>query len=392
MRPSGRSARIPADVAIRARTRPAITIAVALVLLAWLGIAAVGGQAQGRLSQVQQNDAAAFLPESAESTRADALARQFVPERALPALVILADENGRALSGEQLRLIDSLAGDLPETPLAEGLSIQDVLIAPTVVVPSDDGRAALIPVAIDADRADERVGEDRLARVVTTALRDHLADVAPDAGLAAHVSGPAGVITDLVAAFGGIDGVLLAVALVVVFAILVVVYRSPSLPITVLLTAVFALAAAALVVEPLARSGVLTLSGQSQGILSILVVGAATDYSLLLVARYREELTRHEHPHAALAVAWRATVPPIAASALTVIAGVLCLMLSDLASNASLGPVAAVGIVAAFVAALTLLPALLVIAGRRSRGIFWPRVPRYEGSSGDGSTRLCYEA
>ena len=152
-----------------------------------------------------------------------------------------------------------------------------------------------------------------------------------------HVTGPAGAIADLVKAFGGIDSLLLLVALGVVFVILVLVYRSPSLPFTVLFTSLFALAGAALVVYQLAANGVLVLNGQSQGILFILVVGAATDYSLLLVARYREELRWVAEPHRAMKRAMRAAIGPIAASAGTVVAGLLCLLLSDLASNRSSG-------------------------------------------------------
>ena len=152
------------------------------------------------------------------------------------------------------------------------------------------------------------------------------------------MTGPAGFVADLVTAFGGIDGVLLLVALGAVLLILVLVYRSPFLPFVVIFTAVFALCLAGLVVYNLAANGTLVLNGQSQGILSILVVGASVDYALLLVARYREELARVEHPATAMGRALRACVEPIAASAGTVIAGVLCLLLSDLGSNRSLGP------------------------------------------------------
>ncbi len=159
------------------------------------------------------------------------------------------------------------------------------------------------------------------------------------------------------------------------FFILLVVYRSPILPITVLFTATFGLAIAAMVIYPLAKNDIIGLNGQSQGILSILVVGAATDYSLLLVSRYREEL--HEHPSkwVAMRVAWRAAVEPIAASAATVILGLLCLLLSQLGSTRGLGPIGALGIAGALVASLTFLPAVLLLFGRR---IFWPIVPRVD--------------
>ena len=143
--------------------------------------------------------------------------------------------------------------------------------------------------------------------------------------MAFHVTGPGGFFADFITAFGGIDGILLFVALGVVFLILLIVYRSPILPIAVLVTALFGLSAAALVIYPLAKNGSISLSGQSQGILSILVVGAATDYALLLVARYKEELHDNESTWAAMRTAWRAAVEPIAASAATVILGLLCL-------------------------------------------------------------------
>ena len=160
--------------------------------------------------------------------------------------------------------------------------------------------------------------------------------------------------------------------------ILILVYRAIALPFVVLFTSVSGLALAGGVVYLLAKNDVITLNGQSQGILFILVVGAATDYGLLLVSRYREELTRVESTWTALTRAWRACLEPIAASAGTVIIGLLCLLLSDLNSNRSLGPVGAIGIASAFVAAMTLLPALLM-AGR---WLFWPRIPRVAAARG----------
>uniref|UniRef100_UPI00135BFDBF MMPL family transporter n=1 Tax=Cellulomonas citrea TaxID=1909423 RepID=UPI00135BFDBF len=253
-----------------------------------------------------------------------------------------------------------------------------------VVAPAQDGSALLVVLPLDAAAADQLLPDgERTATVFVTDVRAALLDQlgasasqAGDLGLNAWVTGPAGFVADLVAAFAGIDGVLLLVALGAVLLILVVVYRSPFLPLAVIGTAVFALALAGFVVYQLAANDVLVLNGQSQGILSILVVGASVDYSLLLVARYREELHRHEHPAAAMGAALRAAIEPIAASAGTVIAGVLCLLLSELGSNRSLGPVAAVGVVSSFLAALTLLPAILLLPGRRARVLFWPRVPR----------------
>ena len=149
---------------------------------------------------------------------------------------------------------------------------------------------------------------------------------------------PPGLIADLGAAFAGIDGLLLLVALSAVLIILILVYRALVLPFVVLFTSISALALAGGVVYLLAKNGVLPLNGQSQGILFILVVGAATDYGLLLVSRYREELTRVESTWTAVKRAWRSCLEPIAASAGTVIIGLLCLLLSNLNSNRSLGP------------------------------------------------------
>lgn len=349
-----------------------------LVLVAWLVVGAFGGMAQGRLSEVQENDAAAFLPASAESTRAAELARGFVETTTLPALVVVeARPEGSPLAPEQLAAVQAFAQGLPALSVpGTGGTLGDLLTGPVAAVPASDGEAVLVPVPLDAERAAETTqDEENVVNLVVDVLRDATGSLAESGDLAAWVTGPAGSVADLVAAFGGIDGILLVVAVLVVLAILVLVYRSPLLPFAVIFTALFGLTAASLVVYHLAAGGTLDLNGQSQGILFILVVGAATDYSLLLVARYREELIRHESVYSAMRIAWRRSLAPISASAGTVVAGLLCLLLSDLSSNASLGPVAAIGIVSSYLAALTLLPALLLLAGRRSRAVFWPRVP-----------------
>jgi RND superfamily putative drug exporter len=365
------------------------------VLAAWLGVAALGGPAQGKLASVQKNDAAAFLPRSAESTRAAAAAAGFEDSTSLPALVVLEARAGDEHGSSALEAAKAYAAAVPGLRLetagpGDPATVGDTLTADPVAVPARDGEAALVVVPLDAARASTLVGpdEERLSSVVVAALRDLVDAPAADGGLAstgvdAWVTGPAGFVADLSGAFGGIDTLLLFVALGAVLVILALVYRSPVLPVMVILTAVFALTLAGLVVYQLAANDVLVLNGQSQGILSILVVGAAVDYSLLVVARYREELRHVPDPRTAVLRAARASLPPVAASAGTVAAGLLCLLLSDLSSNRSLGPVAAIGIAASFLAAMTFLPALLVIAGRRSRGLFWPRVPRYAGPRAD---------
>ena len=351
-----------------------------VVLLIWLALAGAGGMSIGSLSEVQENDATSFLPESAESTEAAALAREFRDDTVLPALVVVRGDG--ALTPEQIGETQAFAEEIGTLELEPGRTVGDLLLAPAVAIPSEDGEAVLVTVSLDAEAANEQIGEERAVNLVVERLRAAAdSSLEADSGLEAWVTGPAGSIADLVAAFAGIDGLLLGVALVVVLVILVLVYRSPVLPFAVLLTSLFGLSAAALAVYQLAAADVLVLNGQSQGILFILVVGAATDYSLLIVARYREELRRVPSPYTAMRRALRASIEPVAASAGTVIAGLLCLLLSDLRSNSSLGPVAAIGIVAAFLAAMTLLPALLLVGGRRSRGAFWPRVPRVEADA-----------
>ncbi|MHA7279568.1 MMPL family transporter [Arthrobacter sp. MDT2-2] len=331
-----------------------------VVVLIWLVGAAVGGPTFGRLEEVSSNDSASFLPASAESTEAGELQQRFSDSDAIPAVIVA--ESDTAIEPRNLGLYEEVGVALGEV---EGLE-PPAAGAPAVAgpIPSEDGMAVqyIAFVSSDAELA-EVVGE----------LRTVLADELPD-GVTGYVTGPAGFTNDLVEAFGGIDGILLGVALGAVFVILLAVYRSVVLPFLVLLTSVFALATSILLVFGFAKLEVIQLTGQSQGILSILVIGAATDYALLLVARFREALAEHELKWDAMRVAYRTSVAPILASGATVILGLLCLLFSDLNSNRSLGPIAAIGIAFSLGAALTFLPALLLLFGRSA---FWPLQPRY---------------
>jgi len=340
-----------------------------VLLLVWLAVSGVGGPLVGRLSEVQQNDQAGFLPADAESTRVAALSARFSSGNNLPFFVVVERPDG--LTAADTAAVQRYIGTLPTLRLPGTAKSDSELAAyrlagylapgPTVAVPSRDGKAVLLPVAVREEYAGRNLPDgNSVVLGVAEALRSQAAtDLAAD-GLRAYVTGPGGLTADLITAFGGIDGRLLGVALVAVFVILLLVYRSPVLPFAALLTAMFGLSAAALVVYPLARDGVIDLNGQSQGILSILVIGAATDYALLLVARYREELHEHESKYAAMSRAWRRTVEPVSASAATVVLGLLCLLLSELGSTRGLGPVGALGIAGAFLAALTFLPVLLL--------------------------------
>ncbi|WP_179432033.1 MMPL family transporter [Microbacterium pseudoresistens] len=327
----------------------------AVLILLWLGGAALGGPLFGKVDEVSSNDSTAYLPDSADATEVQGLLGEFSGSDAIPGIVVFVGDD--EFTEEQL---EAIGAALDEAPSVEGV-VGDI----SPPIPSDDGRAAQAFVPIDAD-AD--VGD------AVAALGDELRAAAP-AGVDVYVTGPAGFTADLVAGFAGIDGLLILVAFGAVLVILILVYRSFLLPIVVLSTSLFALCVALLVVWWLAKWGVLLLSGQTQGILFILVIGAATDYALLFVSRFREELRVTNDRGAAIAAAWKGSVEPIVASGGTVIAGLLCLLLSDLKSNSTLGPVAAIGIVFAMLSALTLLPALLFAFGRT---VFWPRRPAFE--------------
>ena len=355
------------------RTRLTRAFALILVLLVWFGLASVGGPLVGRLSEVQKNDNASFLPKSAESTEVGKLAAKFSSADTLPYFVVVEREAG--LKPSDAGAVKDFITGIPSLPFdIRGYTLGTYLAGPlAAAIPSKDGKALLVPVLLNSKKAAETIGSSSPLFEGAKALRASAATTLTRSGLVVYVTGPGGILADFVTAFGGIDGILLFVALGVVFFILLVVYRSPILPIAVLMTAVFGLAVAAMVIYPLAKNDIIGLNGQSQGILSILVVGGATDYSLLLVSRYREELHQHPSKWVAMAVAWRAAVQPIAASAATVILGLLCLLLSKLGSTRGLGPIGALGIAGALVASLTFLPAVLLLFGRR---IFWPIVPR----------------
>lgn len=326
-----------------------------LLIVGWLAGAAIGGPYFGRVSEVSSNDQTAYLPESADATQVQKVLKDFRDSNEIPAIVVFAGPD--KLTTEQ---IASISKDVKSLTQIAGVSADT-----SPAIPSEDGKAlqAFVPI-----QGDSEIGG------VVTKISDTLRSTAPD-GVTVHVTGPAGFTADLIDGFAGIDGILLGVALLAVFVILILVYRSLLLPVAVLATSMFALCVALLTVWWMAKAGILMLSGQTQGILFILVIGAATDYSLLYVSRYREELRISKDKWAATMQAIKKSAEPIAASGGTVIAGLLCLLLSDLKSNSSLGPVAAVGIVFAMLSALTLLPALLFAFGRAA---FWPRRPKYE--------------
>ncbi|HBU43886.1 MAG: MMPL family transporter [Actinobacteria bacterium] len=326
----------------------------ALLVLIWVGVGSVGGPYFGKVDEVASNDQSSFLPESADATRVAERLPDFLGDEAIPAVLVVTGDG--ELTDDQLAEVQTLVDEIA--------NIDGVLDGVSPPVVSDDGEAVQVFIPIDSSGEVREIVEE-----IRTLVTDDL-----QAPLEGWVTGPAGFTSDLVKGFLGIDGLLLIVALVAVFVILVIVYRSPLLPILVLMTSTFALTVALLVVWWLAYAGVFVLNGQVQGILFILVIGAATDYALLYVARFREAIGEGEQRWNATLRAWKGSFEPILASGGTVIAGLLILLLSDLATNRALGPIASIGIAFAMLSALTFLPALLALFGRVA---FWPFIPKH---------------
>ncbi len=362
----------------RTKGRRALWIAV-VSIIAWLSIGGFSGAAFSKISTVQENDNSAFLPENAESTIAGKITVKFSDqsENLLPTLLLLVGDLNPATNPEAFSAANQYAATLGTKVLPESgkpLSAYFVPGAPLQAIPSADGKAVLINVQLDAKIAGENIDKEPVLPLLIDFIREDM-EKSFGATLESHVTGPGGIFADLFGAFGSIDTKLLQTTLIVVAIILIVVYRSPILWIIPLFTAGTALGLATMVVYYLAKADVIDLNGQTQGILDVLVLGAATDYALLLISRYREELHHHESRYESMKIALRGVVEPIVASGSTVIAGLMVLLLSDLSSNRGLGPVGSIGIASAMLAALTLLPALLIVFGR---WIFWPKVPRFD--------------
>lgn len=338
----------------------------ALLILGWLVASGIGGSYFGKLSGVQDNSTFASLPAGTEAAAVQAVEARLTDTNSFPAIVVWTFPGTLDRS-----TVAALAPAITRLHTVSGLAPGGAVVGP---IPARDGTAAEVIVAVDSGKPDTLAATlDSIRAASRTAL---------PAGATVYVTGPAAFTADLSSAFAGLDGKLLVTAFGVVALILVIVYRSPILPFLVLLSAGLALSIATLVVYHLAKAGTVSLNGQSQGILFILAVGATTDYSLLLVARYREELRVREHAWAAMRAALRACREPIGASAGTVVLGLLCLLISRVKTLSAIGPVAAVGIAGSLLVALTFLPAVLVLLGRAS---FWPFRPQLGTAKPEGA-------
>jgi RND superfamily putative drug exporter len=331
-----------------------------LSLALWVVVAVLLLPLANRGAEAQSTDAAGLLPRDAETTRAVERARSAFPGSDAPvAVVVYARDTG--ITAADLAAVE--ADRSAFAALAPGIG---------PAAESDDGRAVIVTVPVTGTGADVGATVDRIRREVAGG----------PVGLETAVTGSAGIEADSDEVGNGVETTLLLATVGVVALLLLVTYRSPVLWLVPLVVVGLASQIAAAVAYLLSRHAGVTVTETGSTVMLILVFGAGTDYALLLIARYREELRGHRDRYAAMAVAWRRSFPAILASAATVVVGLLCLLAAQTDDLRGIGPIAAAGIAVAFAAMTTLLPALLVLLGR---WVFWPAVPRY--SPGAGAAR-----
>nr|WP_042187135.1 MMPL family transporter [Kibdelosporangium sp. MJ126-NF4]CEL17829.1 possible membrane protein [Kibdelosporangium sp. MJ126-NF4]CTQ90947.1 possible membrane protein [Kibdelosporangium sp. MJ126-NF4] len=323
----------------------------ALLIVVWLGLGGGLGPIGGKINDVAVSGAAAALPTNAESSEVIRIINRIDGET-LPAVAVYARPGGLTAADRA-----AIAADVDWVRGQLGPAVHGGPIGPIGGKINGAAEQVIVPFA----------GSDMYK---VTPFVDQLRErLSRHTDLAAHVTGPAGIQADVTNALGAIDLMLVIVTAVVILIILLVVYRSPLLPLLVLGIAGTSLGLMLGILYLLVDAGALTMSAEIAGIVNVLVLGAGTDYALLLIARYREELHRHQDKYEAMRRALRASIGPILASASTVVVGLLCLLVSDLGLNRDLGPAGAIGIACAFLAMVTFLPAVLVLLGRNA---FWP--------------------
>lgn len=331
--------------------------AVPWVLLGlWVAALALVGPFAGKLGQVQHDRATDYLPAGAGSTQV-ARIQDALPGGESTEMVLVYHRDG-GLRAADRRVA---AGQVEEIAGAH-----ELVGGKPKGVPSDDGTTLMYPVVSNEPGSDEKL-RDALVEEVRGIARGQ-------DGLSVEVGGTAALGTDAGKVYDSLGGPLLYTTVAVVALLLILIYRSPVLWLVPLVVAGVADFLSMGAVYGLNQAFGTTVTGQSAGVMTILVFGAGTDYALLLISRYREELRRIERPYEAMAAALRGCGPAVLASSGTVAAGLLCLLAADLNSSRGMGPIGTVGVLCALVAMLTLLPALLVLLGRR---VFWPLVPAY---------------
>jgi putative drug exporter of the RND superfamily len=357
-------------------------------------IAAGPANLPGKFEDAESNEATSYLPGSAESTEALHATEELQNGEIAPAVIVFRREAGltpadfETIEADVAKMTSKQFGGVvadgetaaaggksnggPEAeagnPPGCGSSTTAVPGQPDGYAPfvgpvcSQDGKAAIVTAYIKAEGEGDRIVDP------VKFWRDQLSD---EGGLDVKITGGAGFSADAIEVFEGINGTLLLAALALVIFLLIVIYRSPIFLFIPLIAVVFAEILSRSIGYGVSELGV-TINGQSSSIMSVLVLGAGTDYALLLVARYREELHHTADKYQAMRTALESAGPAIFASAATVIAALLCLMIAKVNGTSGLGPIAAIGIACAALSMLTLLPALLTIFGRRA---FWPFVP-----------------
>jgi RND superfamily putative drug exporter len=331
--------------------RTAKFVVAAVFLLVSIPIAALSG----KFESAQKNESSSFLPGKAESMKALDAIEQYPGGELAPAVIVYERKGGLTAADKQ-RIDDTVAKLNTDRP--------ELVLEAQKPVFSENGAAAIITQPV-------KPGDGQSDKFEKAA--QHIRDTAgtSSGGLTVKTTGAAGFSLDAIKVFGSINGTLLYVAAAIVLILLIIIYRSPIFWLIPFFTVVLAESAARGFGYLIAEAGVI-VNGQSGGILPVLVFGAGTDYALLLVSRYREELRRHEDKHDAMRVALRSAGPAIFASGLTVIAALLTLSIAEVNGTAGLGPIGAMGVALAMISMLTMLPALLTICGRNW---FWPRIP-----------------
>jgi RND superfamily putative drug exporter len=325
-----------------------------IVIAVWVVLA--GALSMGpTLQSVTSNDASRSLSAAVESKRADALQQAaFADARGTPVIVVYSSE-------APLTTADKAAIGGGEDWLTSGAEP----VNSASVQYSEDGKGALIFASLDGNPGDEAFRDS------VQSIRDHFGETV--AGMQVRVTGPGGLITDVYKIFLNADIKLLVGTVILVLVLLLLIYRSPVLAFVPLVAVGFGYFVAGGILALLANAFDVTLSGQATSLMVILLFGAGTDYGLLLISRYREDLRRERDARTALATALGETWEAIAASGLTVTLAVFTLLFAQYGDYRSFAPVLGIGVFVTLIAGLTLMPALLALLGRRA---FWPRVPK----------------
>lgn len=340
-----------------------------IVIAIWLVLSAVIVPLAPALDEVESNDQASFLPNGAESTRVVELVESRFPSDGTPAILVFHSNNG--LDDADLAGVKQINDWLLSDAAPENVgSVISIFTQPQAAasLQSTDGRIMTMVVDISGESAEDPYIES------IDAIREQTSAVAIE-GLEIRVSGPGGLIADLVDVFSKIDGFLLLVTGILVLVLLVAIYRSPVIALVPLFAVGWVFSLAAAIGAFAAQEFGLPINGQSRGIMTVLLFGAGTDYCLFISSRFREELAHTQDKHEAMRRTMRAVGEAIASSAGTVLVATVALLLAVLESNKSLGPLLSVAVATMLVASLTLVPAIMTVLGRFA---FWPFRPKYD--------------